>query len=333
MRQFSQIMEENGYFRDANWNKTDFIYTFPTGSKIEFFSADQPDKVRGPRRDMLFINEANNVPYKTFEELEIRTRKFIWLDFNPVAEFWAYTELKEKRPDEIDWIKLTYRDNEACPSEIVKAIEAKRENKNWWRVYGEGELGEAEGRIYTGWKIINEIPHEARLERYGLDFGYVNNPTAIIAVYRYQNGFILDEITYQTGLSNREIADILLNIPKVLVIADSAEPKSIDEIKSYGVNILPSEKGRDSVRQGIQLVKDQRISVTKRSLNVIKEYRNYMWLTDKDGNIINEPQPYLNHAMDAIRYAIVSLVKVKRITEEVIKEFPKERLFDEKGFY
>ena len=109
--------------------------------------------------------------------------------------------------------------------------------------------------------------------------------------------------------------------------------KSIDEIKSYGVNILPSEKGRDSVRQGIQLVKDQRISVTKRSLNVIKEYRNYMWLTDKDGNIINEPQPYLNHAMDAIRYAIVSLVKVKRITEEVIKEFPKERLFDEKGFY
>jgi phage terminase large subunit len=207
----------------------------------------------------------------------------------------------------VDFLTLTYKDNEALDERIVKSIESRKGNKNWWRVYGLGLLGEVEGKIYTDWQIIDFIPHEARLERYGLDFGYTNDPSAIIAVYKYNGAFLLDEIAYQKGLSNKNIADILHNQKPALTIADSAEPKSIDEISSYGVSILPSKKGQGSVLQSIQYVQQQRISMTKRSLNLIKDYRNFMWKTDKDGKILNEPERYYKHSMDAIAYAINDL--------------------------
>ena len=223
-----------------------------------------------------------------------------------MAEFFAYEEYIGKRED-VEFLILTYKDNEALSDEIVKEIESRKANKNWWQVYGLGLLGESEGRIFTGWQIIDEIPHEARLERYGLDFGYSNDPTAIVAIYYYNGGYILDEITYQKGLTNKQIADVIQNQPRALVMADSAEPKSIDELKLYGVNVLPVLKGRDSVKQGIQYVQDQRISITKRSINGIKEYRNYLWETDKDGRIINTPIDLWNHFMDATRYGFESL--------------------------
>lgn len=325
IRDFLNILEGHGYFRDANWNKTDFVYTFETGSRIEFFSADQPGKVRGPRRDVLFINEANNISYETYTQLEVRTKKIIWLDWNPTQEYWFYTEVKDK--DNVDFIILTYKDNEALDPNIVQAIESRQSNKNWWLVYGLGQLGEVEGKIYKDWQIIDDIPHEARLERYGLDFGYSNDPTAIVAVYYYNGGYILDEVTYQKGLSNKQIADILNNQPKALVIADSAEPKSIDEIMSYGVNILASNKGPGSVNQGIAYVQDQRISLTKRSLNLIKEYRNYMWKTDKDGKIINEPDVGWDHGMDGLRYALESFRPVQDD-----QEYPDFKMFNH-GYY
>ena len=303
MRDFLNIMQEHRYFKDTNWNKTDYTYTFETGSKIEFFSVDQPSKVRGPRRHRLFINEANNVPFEAFDQLEVRTKEFIFLDWNPTNEFWFYTEVLNKRTD-YEHITLTYKDNEALSPEIIASIEQRKENKNWWKVYGEGQLGEVEGKIYKDWQITDEIPHEARLERYGLDFGYSNDPTVIEAIYRYNGGFIIDEITFQKGLSNRQIADILNANPKALVIADSAEPKSIDEIKSYGISIIGATKGQDSVRQGIAFVQDQRISLTKRSTETIKAYRNYLWKTDKEGKILNEPDHFLSDAMDAIRYGL-----------------------------
>jgi len=170
-----------------------------------------------------------------------------------------------------------------------------------------GEPYNLERKIYNDWEFIEEIPHEARLERYGMDFGYSNDPTAIVAIHKYNGGFILDEITYQKGLSNKQIADILLNVPRTLCIADSAEPKSIDEIMAYGLSILGSKKGKDSVLQGIQYVQDQRISVTKRSINIIKEYKNFMWKMDKDGKIINEPEHTYKHAMDAVSYGLGDL--------------------------
>jgi phage terminase large subunit len=305
MRDFLLIMEEHKYFKDALWNKTDCIYTFENGSRIEFFSADQPGKVRGPRRDVLFINEANNISYEIFTQLEVRTKKIIWIDFNPVQEFWVYNEVIGK--DNVDFITLTYKDNEGLDPAIVKTIESRMGNKNWWRVYGLGELGLAENIIYPHFKEIGSVPEEARLVRKGLDFGYTNDPTALLDIYQWNNAYIWDELVYQKGLSNKQIADTILNTTQALVIADGAEPKSIDEIRSYGVNILASQKGQGSVLQGIQYVQDQVIFVTKRSVNIWKEQRNYLWLTDKDGKIVNEPSPIFNHLMDAGRYGMESL--------------------------
>ena len=319
MQDFLLIMENHNYFKDSRWNKSEFTYQFETGSKIEFFSVDQPEKVKGARRDILFINEANNIPFETFNQLEVRTKNEVWLDWNPTNEFWFYSELLGKR-DDIDHIILTYKDNEALDENIVKTLELRKGNKNWWKVYGEGQLGEVEGKIYKDWQIIDNIPHEARLERYGLDFGYSNDPTAIVGIYKYNGGFILDEVCYQKGLSNKQIADIFNNLPKVLIKADSAEPKSIDEIKTYGLSVLPAHKGVGSVNQGIQFVQDQRISITKGSVNLIKEYRNYLWQTDKDGKIVNTPEMGFDHLMDAIRYALEEYKENKDSSLEIFKQ-------------
>lgn len=311
MRDFLSIMKAHSYYQDGRWNKSDFTYTFETGSKIEFFSVDQSDKVRGPRRDRGFLNEANNNPFETFEQLEVRTKELFFLDFNPTNEFWAFTDLIGIRQD-VEHIVLTYKDNEALDPDIVASIEQRRDRKGWWQVYGLGQLGEVDGKIYKDWKIIDDIPHEARLERGFLDFGYSNDPSAAGGIYRYNGGFILDEWVFMKELSNKQLSTILLNKDpqKNLVVADSAEPKSIDELVSYGVNIVASEKGPDSVVHGIQVVQRQRISVTKRSINIIKEYRNYLWETDKNGRILNVPEHQFSHSMDGIRYGITNIVKI-----------------------
>lgn len=316
IKDFKSILLSQGYWNDSYWNDTKHTYTFETGSVIKFLSFDKLGKAHGPRRDVLFLNECNNLPFNIIDQLITRTRKIVWMDWNPSEEFWFYTELQPNRND-IDFVKLTYLDNEALTPEEITEIESHKNNARWWKVYGLGELGEIEGRIYTNWQIIEQIPHEARLERYGLDFGYSNDPTALVAIYYYNGGYILDEIIFQKGLSNKQIADILLNIQRALIIADSAEPKSIDEIKAFGLNIIPTEKGKDSVRQGIQLVQDQKISVTKRSINIIKEYRNYMWMIDKDGRMLNEPSHTWSHSMDAIRYGMSSLLPAIRRKEYI----------------
>src|SRR6266496_24646 len=305
IRDFINIMQAHGYYKDSLWNRTDYIYTFESGSKIEFFSADQSDKVRGPRRDILFINEANNVNYEVYTQLAIRTAEFIYLDYNPVSEFWVHNDILGLSND-YDFDILTYKDNEFLPFEVVKEIEARKNNKQFWQVYGLGELGVFEGRIYIDWQLLDELPIESRLVRYGLDFGYTNDPTASDGLYKWNDSFIIDETIHQKGLSNRQIADIFLNIPRSLIIADSAEPKSIDELSQYGLKIIGSNKGAGSVLQGIQFVQGQKIFITKRSINTLKEYRNYLWMTDKDDKTINEPSPIWNHHMDAIRYALES---------------------------
>lgn len=314
IRDFKNIMQEHNYWKHDLWNATDSIYTFETGSQLEFFSVDQPDKLRGARRDRLFINEANNVPLDAFDQLEVRTKEFVYLDWNPSNEFWYYTDIK---PNRTDWeeVTLTYKDNEALSPEIVASIEQRKNRAGWWKVYGLGQLGEVEGKIYKDWQIIDEIPHEARLERFGLDFGYSNDPSSIVAVYYYNGGYILDEILYAKGMSNKQLADtILAQEKKVLTVADSAEPKSIDEIRLHGVTITGADKstsreGMNSVNYGIQLVQAQRISVTKRSANIIREYRNYLWDTDRQGKILNVPEHTFSHSMDAIRYAMQTLIR------------------------
>ncbi len=333
MRDFRNIMESHHYWRDDLWNATDSIYTFETGSKIEFFSADQPDKLRGARRDRCFINEANNVHLDAFDQLEVRTKEFIFLDWNPTNEYWFYTDILNKRED-VEHIILTYKDNEACPKEIVTSIEMRKNRPGWWKVYGEGQLGEVEGRIYTDWRVIDEIPHEARLERRWLDFGYTNDQSAIGEVWYYNGGWILNENLYRKGMSNKQLADFLNSLPKAqtTVVADSAEPKSIDELRSYGLSVLPCEKGKDSVVHGIQLVQDQPISVTRNSANILKEYRNYLWLIDKNGKIVNEEDPACdNHHMAGIRYALSTLGRLKQVESYWDRIYSKE--LNPKSYY
>lgn len=314
MKDFLDILKNHNYYQEERWNKTDFIYTFETGSKIEFFGVDQPSKVHGPRRDRLFINEGNYIPFETYEQLELRTNEFIIVDCNPSSEFWMYTDVIPN--NDVDILTLTYKDNEALNPAIVQSIETRIGRKGWWQVYGLGQLGEVEGKIYENWPILDDVPPEARLERRWLDFGYTNDPTAIGDLYKWNDAYVLDEQLYQKGLSNKQIADFLVNLKPMLTVADSAEPKSIDEIKSFGINIIPSVKGKDSVKHGTQIVQDQRIFVTKRSVNIIKENRNYLWLVDRDGKVLNVEDPLCaNHHMSGIRYAVTSLVPIIRKQE------------------
>jgi phage terminase large subunit len=324
MRDFLNILETHNYFKRDRWDKTNSIYTFETGSQIEFFSADQPSKARGPRRERLFINEANNVPYETFDQLEVRTSDFIFLDWNPATEFWYYNKVANR--DDVEHIIVTYKDNEALDPAIVKSIEQRQSNPSWWKVYGQGQLGEIETSIYRSWDIIDQIPNEARLIKYGLDFGYTNDPTAIVAIYYHNGGYIFDEIAYQKGLSNKQIVDIIKTQPEALVIADSAEPKSIDEISQYGINISRAVKGPGSVLRGIQFVQSVKCSVTKRSVNIIKEYRNYIWITDKDGKVLNEPDHLYSHSMDAIRYPMSTISPKEDDTARTIFDDFRENL-------
>lgn len=310
IRDFLLIMKEHNYFQEARWLGGS-QYTFETGSVIEFFGADQPDKLRGARRERLFINECNNVSFEVFEQLEVRTKQLVYLDYNPTNEFWVFTELIGKR-DDIDYLILTYKDNEALSKEIIDSIEQRRNRTGWWKVYGLGQLGEVDGKIYKDWKIIDEIPHEARLERRGLDFGYTNDPTAVVDIYYYNGSYILDETVYRKGMGNKLIADTINNLkrPETLIIADSAEPKSIDELKLYKLNVLPTVKGPGSLATGIAFVQSQQISVTSRSSNLINEYRNYLWRTDpKTGKIINVPEAGNDHALDAARYALSTVTR------------------------
>lgn len=318
MLDFENIMRDRGYFDDKRWVKHPKpTYTFETGSKIEFISVDKIGKAHGPRRDVLFLNECNNLSFNIVDQLIVRSRDIIWMDWNPTSEFWFYTDMQPKRED-IDFITLTFEDNEALDETTRNEILAHKDNKNWWTVYGEGKLGVVEGRIYKNWPILDEIPLEAKLVRRGLDYGYSNDPTAIVDISKWNDAYIWDEVLYRKGMSNKQIADVILNQedPNVLVIPDSSEPKSNDELVSYGVPVLAANKGPGSVLQGIQYCQRQRIFVTKRSVNIIKENRNYMWLSDKDGNIINEPMDIWNHAMDAGRYAMESNKPIEFLTAE-----------------
>ena len=305
LKDFKKIMRWIGNFNENNFNQSNLTYRFTKGSYIEFFSADQPDKLRGARRDILFINECNNVNFESFQQLNIRTKKFIYLDFNPTSEFWVHKELKDE-PDS-DFLILTYKDNEALDNSIVQQIEKNRLKAetsaywaNWWRVYGLGEIGMLEGVIFSNWKTIDTLPKDAKLIGIGLDFGYTNDPTAIIEIYNYNGTRILNELKYQTGMLNSDIAK---ELPKhVPVYADSSEPKSIEEIKRYGITIKGVTKGKDSINYGIDVMQRQEYLVTSNSVNLIKELRAYCWDTDKQGTRLNKPIDTNNHAIDALRY-------------------------------
>ena len=311
LKDFLKIMMALGRYNDNQFNKSTLKYTFVNGSYIEFFSVDQPDKLRGARRNILYVNECNNVDFDSYYQLAIRTSGEIWLDYNPSSLFWVDRELLTQ--DDVDFITLTYLDNEALSDTIVKEIESAKEKaktssywENWWQVYGLGQTGSLEGVCIPDWQEI-QLPTEARLLCYGMDWGYSNDPTSLIAMYKYNDAYIFDELIYQKGLLNSDISDLLkTNGVNDIVYADSAEPKSIAELNSYGHNVLPVSKGRDSIVYGLNLINQNKVYVTSRSKNLINELRNYIWMVDKQGNKLNKPIDAYNHAIDAMRYAMTS---------------------------
>lgn len=311
MKDFLKIMIETGRYRDGQWNRSALKYTFTNGSYIEFFSVEQPDKLRGARRNVLYCNEANNIPFEAYNQLSIRTSGDIWIDFNPTANFWAHKEVANQ-PD-ADFITLTYLDNEALPQTIVDDIEQAKEKaktseywSNWWKVYGLGQVGSLEGVCIKEWQEI-KLPLEARLLCYGMDFGYSNDPTTLIALYKYNDAYIFDEIIYQKKLLNSDTSNLFkAHDINAVVYADSAEPKSIAELRTLGHKVLPCTKGKDSIVYGINLINQNKIYITSRSKNLIKELQSYTWMKDREGNTINKPIDAFNHCIDACRYAITS---------------------------
>ena len=290
-------------------------YTFPNGTVIQFKSFDSIGKAKASgKRDVLFLNEANHIPYEIADALMIRSKE-TWIDFNPDNEFWVHTEVLTEHNSE--FLLLTYKDNEALPPEtledlLIKIEKAKTSDywKNWCRVYIDGEVGSLQGTIFQ-FKIVLAIPLEADLIAYGLDWGFSNDPTALIAVYKCNGELYLEELIYKTRMTNAMILEEMkrLGISKYkTIVADSAEPKSIVDLQNGGYNMEAAKKGGDSINNSIATLQDFTINITVNSLNLIKEARNYRWLTDNTGKATNKPIDKYNHAWDAIRYVALNKI-------------------------
>ena len=308
---FKKIMMETNRWDDKCWHDTKHTYTFHNKSYIKFQATAQ-GKARGPRRDVLYINEANvGITFETYLELYDRTTESIWLDFNPTNEFWAHTEvLKDK---DAEFLLLTYKDNEGLHENIIKKMELMREKSltsnywlNRWNVYGLGLVGKLEGVIFEDITIIDRIPSDAILLGYGIDFGFSNDPTAMVGIYMLSNGnILLDEVIYQKGMTPSDIAAKFKELDidsKIPIFGDNSRPETIEEIKRYGYNISGATKGAGSIIYGISLMLEKTIYITKQSINTISEFDKYMWAVDKLGKSLNEPIDKYNHAIDAIRY-------------------------------
>ncbi len=327
IKDFAKVMQWTGRWVADRWNKTLLTYHFANGSIIEFFSADSEARLRGARRQVVYINEANNIDFESYYQLAIRTSEAIYIDFNPTHEFWAHTEVLHE--DDSELLILTYQDNEALPNTIRRDIELNRTKAetsaywaNWWKVYGLGQVGTLQGAIYEDFEVVEGIDvSRAKFVALGLDWGFSNDPTALVAIYRQGDCLLIQELLYSTGLTNQDIADKLrtLGITRSWeIVADSAEPKSIEEIYRLGFNIKPAEKGPDSVRNGIDILKRFKLQVTKDSTNLIKELRSYTWATDKEGKNTGVPIDSFNHACDAMRYVALNKLRVSNSGKYVV---------------
>lgn len=304
MRDFFDILRHYDMYEESDHNKSNSEYRLE-GNLFEFISLDQPQKVRGRKRDVLYINEANELYFEDWQQLIFRTTEKAILDYNPSDEFhFIYDKIKPR--DDADFYITTYKDNPFLSKEIVAEIERlKNIDENYWKIYGQGQIGSSQALIFRI-NECNSIPAEAKFLSYGMDFGFTNDPTTLVAIYKQGDNIYLKELLYQTGLTNRDINDKLKfhEIERKEIFADSAEPKSIEELYRMGWNIKPATKGQGSINIGIDMMKRYQLHVTKDSVNMIKEFRNYKWQEDKNGNILNVPVDMFNHTIDAVRYGL-----------------------------
>jgi phage terminase large subunit len=314
MRDFFEILKNAEMYDEKFHNKTENTYMLKS-NLFEFVSLDQPQKKRGAKRTFLFINEANELSLEDWIQLSIRTEKQIFIDYNPsMDEHWIY-DLVIPRPD-CTFIQSTYLDNkEFLPAEVVKEIEQlKNVDENYWRVYGLGLPGQIKGLVFTNWDQVETFPAECKWVVYGMDFGFSNDPTALIKVGLCGGDLYLDELIYNRGLTNQDIAKWLGELGlkwQDEVIADN-QPKCIYEIKKEGFNILATFKGKDSILAGLDIMKRYKIYITKGSVNLIREFKNYKWKEDQAGKATNEPIDKFNHGIDAVRYVCLAKVMVNR---------------------
>lgn len=308
-RDFKTMLVAEGVWDESAFNKTEGTYTYPNGCMIEFFGVDNASKVHGSARDILFVNEAQGIPREIFRQLDIRTRKKVVIDFNPVRKFWGETEFVG---DRYVTIRSTYKDNPYLTKEQVGAIEKNRNDANWWRVYGEGETGGVEGNVYPDYEVIEDMPETFTGRCLGLDFGFVNDPTAIVDIRFHGWDLYVDLLCYETGLLNSHIADYLTDngLNRLVTVCDNAEQKSVVELQQRHIKAIPCVKGKGSVAGGIAQVKQFRLHVTKRSVKLLDELDNYKWIKDESTDTYtNEAIDAWNHALDALRYGVDYLIR------------------------
>lgn len=307
MRDFFQIIKDHEIYSEDYHSKSNNEYKLNSNT-IEFISLDMPQKIRGRKRDLLFCNEANELTQEDWTQLLFRTNEKVILDYNPSEEFhWIYDQVLTR--NDVEFYQTTYKDNPFLGDVIKDEIERlKSIDENYWRVYGLGERGQARSLVYQ-FKTVKEIPENAKLISYGLDFGYSNDPTSLVRTYILDDDMFVEELLYRTGMTNQDIANEMkvLGIERSMeIFADSAEPKSIEEIYRMGWNVKPTIKG--SINIGIDIIRRYHLHATEASFNLIKELRNYKYIEDKNGQITNKPVDNFNHALDALRYSVVNKI-------------------------
>ena len=312
MRDFFNILKQLDIYDVESHNKTENTYML-NSTMFEFFSIDDAQKRRGTKRDILFINEANELTWEDFFQLQIRTTTQIFMDFNPSEYFWYNDKLQIR--DDVKTIHSTYKDNPFLNQDQINEIERlQHTDHQYYQIYALGQFAGAMDRIYS-FTPVDDIPVDvAKLVALGLDFGFTNDPTSLIEVWKHEDNLYLNELLYDKGMTNQDIAEAMkeYNVDRFIdIIADSAEPKSVEEIARMGFNIKPAQKGPDSIKNGIDILKRHKLHVTKDSVNLIKEFNNYKWVTDKDGNKLNKPIDLFNHALDAVRYVALNKLKTK----------------------
>jgi len=301
--------------RIKSYNRSERVFEFHNGSAIEFKSYDDAQDAKSGKRDYLFINEANGIDWRIYEELALRTRIRIYIDYNPNAAFWVHDNLLGR--NDVQLIISDHRHNPFLDDSMHNKIESLKElDEEQWKVYARGLTGKVSGLVLTNWQLCDNIPKDARLIALGLDFGFTNDETGCIEVYRYNGELWINELIYETGLTNLDISDKLIDLrisKRTEIIADSAEPKSIEELRRLGWHITGVKKGADSIKNSIDILKRYKLNITRNSVNLREELNRYKWRTDRSGQTINEPVDRFNHLVDPLRYIALNKLKINKL--------------------